>query len=307
MLLQPFQNTPNFRTLSRMVQALLTVVFFGMVPLPGTGSAFAVSPLDVAVGSPSPIASLLSPFLEENANFSASGIVVMDLESGQVLFDEHADEQFPMASLTKLMTALLTSEKNMDFNTWVEIPTDLPPLESKRVLPSGEHFRLGDVLTALLVHSSNEAAVTLARTIAGSDNAFVEQMNTRAKELGLTHTSFSDAIGFDSPSQHSSAKDLAWLATYVLRRPELRKRLSLPSASIQSREGTVVALDQTHQLLTGNGPVIAGKTGTTVGAGQCLLSIVEQDSRDLVVVLLGSRNRYRDMQSLLSLLQKLPE
>lgn len=287
-----------------MFQALLSVVFFGMVSLPGTGTNLAIEPMSVQVGSLSPIAALLAPLLAQSAEISASGVVVMDIESGQTLYERNADETRPIASLTKLMTALVVLEEG-DLNEWVQIPKDLPSLEAKKVLVAGQHFRMGDVLTASLVHSSNEAAIALARHISGSEEAFVLRMNERAKELGLVKTSFENPIGFDAPDQKSSPRDVAWLASYVLRKEEIRSRMSLPSASIQSREGTQVTLLQTHALLTGQGPVVAGKTGTTDAAGECLLSVIREGDRDLLVVLLGSSKRYNDMRLLLAALREL--
>jgi D-alanyl-D-alanine carboxypeptidase (penicillin-binding protein 5/6) len=130
-------------------------------------------------------------------------------------------------------------------------------------------------------------------------------MNERAKSLGLTGTSFANATGFDSTEQFSTARDVANLATFALHIPELRARLSLSNAAVTSREGTRIVLEQTHQLLKTDTPVIAGKTGTTDAAGQCLMSVVREKDRDYLVVLLASRERYRDMQILLSVLASL--
>ena len=288
-----------------MLNAVLSLVFFGVVPLAGNAPVADVQPLDVSVASPSTFVALLAPLLEQQRALSASGVVIIDLQSGQTLYTHHANLVRPMASLTKLMTALIIAE-NHDLSEWVRVPSPLPPLErSTIVLRAGEQYRVGEVLDALLVHSANEAAVSLAVFHSGSEEKFVEEMNARAKDLGLTNTSFANSMGFDHPAQYSTPQEIAWLATYVLRRPELRERMSKPSAFITSKQGSSVTVTQTHQLLTGSSNVIAGKTGTTDAAGQCLLSIVQEGSREYLVVLLASKDRYRDMRTVLAVLRQL--
>lgn len=230
---------------------------------------------------------------------SASGVLVADLQSAQPLLSRNAEQSLPMASLTKLMTALVIVEKH-DLNEKVVILDDIAQTPGSTVeLPVGETFSVGDLLSALLVASANDAAMALAQYHSGSEATFVQEMNDRAKSLGLQRTSFANAAGFDDPQQRSSAQDIAWLAMSVLRRPELRERLSLPQATISSDSGTIIALQNTHQLLQPDSPVFAGKTGTTPAAKQCLLSIFKNNGREYVAVLLHSDNRYGDMRSIL--------
>lgn len=288
-----------------MLNAVLSVVLFGIVPMSGGAPVADVRPLDVSVAAPSPFASLLAPLLADEARLSASGVVIIDLESGQTLYEHNAQIVRPMASLTKLMTALIIAEHH-DLTEWVTVPSKLPPLEgSTIVLKPGEHYRVGDVLDALLVHSANEAAFALAAFHSGNNEAFVMEMNARAHDLGLQQTSFQNPAGFDHPDQHSTPQDLAWLATFVLHRPEIRERMSKRTAVIHSREGSVATLTQTHQLLNGSTNVVAGKTGTTDGAGQCLLSVVKEGDHELLVILLASQKRYQDMKIVLAVLGQL--
>jgi D-alanyl-D-alanine carboxypeptidase (penicillin-binding protein 5/6) len=202
------------------------------------------------------------------------------------------------------MTALLIVEHHR-MREWVKVPLDIKDPESSLAhLPAGEVFTVGDLLTALLVNSSNEAAVTLARFQSGSVPAFVALMNQRAATLGLRHTSFDNPVGLDAPLQRSTPQDLAWLASFVWRFPRIRERMGEQAAIIHSRGGKTVSLIHTNLLVrTDPSEVIAGKTGTTDDAGQCLLSIVQKGGHQYVAILLHSSNRYRDMSKLLSAME----
>lgn len=292
-----------------MVPAILSVLLFGMLPgggmLPAGGIAAARDGVLSRLSIAPPVPLIRErPELARLTGITASGILVLDLRSGQAVYARGANERRPIASLTKLMTALVVAERH-DLREWVTVPADVTGEGHVVRLPPGERFTVGDLLKALLVDSANDAADTLARFHAGSTEEFVAEMNVRARELGLRDTSFANPMGFDDPDQWSTARDLGWLTSYVLRRPELRSRLSLRSGVIASREGTELAIAQTHMLLHESTPVVAGKTGTTIAAGECLDSIVKLGSREYVVVILGSRDRYADMRLVLSVLASL--
>ncbi len=129
-------------------------------------------------------------------------------------------------------------------------------------------------------------------------------MNERAAELGLKDTTYVNPSGLDAPVQRSSPRDVAWLAMFVMRREPIAERLSTPSREITSMNGKTITLIHTHQLVRDSDPsaVVAGKTGTTDAAGQCLLSIVEAGGRRYITVLLHSKDRYADMRAVLSML-----
>lgn len=285
-----------------MLRSVLSVLLMGMVPLFSGGATTQIGLQSLPISAPSSVTAALQNGLAKKT-LSASGIVIMDLGSGQQLYSKGGQTPRPLASLTKLMTALIIVETH-PLDEWVKVPKDVEGVEDAKFVKTGEEYRVGDLLTALLVNSANDAAVALAVHHSGSVHAFATEMNIRAHLLGLTHTSFRNPIGFDDPDQYSSPQDIAWLATFVLRNPEIRKRMSMASATIASKDGRELALTQTHALLSGSGlsPVIAGKTGTTDEAGQCLLSIVKEGEREYVVVLLGSQDRYKDMRAVLSVL-----
>ncbi len=285
-----------------MFGSVLSVLLMGMVPAWGTQANVRALSGDIRVSPPAITDRMFSAdFL---AGLSASGVIVTDLESGQMLLGRDADTARPMASLTKLMTALLIVENHAP-EELVTVPSDIADTEGNVVyLSPGERFSVGDLLSALLITSANDAAVTLARFHSGSTDAFVREMNRRARELGLTHTSYQNPAGLDAPSQRSSPRDLAWLATFVLTKPPIADRMSLSFARITGSRGSVLTLTHTHALLVDNPAILAGKTGTTDEAGQCLLSIVEAGDRRYVTVLLHSQDRYKDVRQILASLPR---
>jgi D-alanyl-D-alanine carboxypeptidase (penicillin-binding protein 5/6) len=282
---------------------ILSVLLFGVVPVWGLKPPTEATWLLPTVAQP----------IEESQGadaidraVGASGAVVLDLDSGQTMFARSVAAPRPMASLTKLMTALIIAE-NHAMDEKVVVPRAAADVGGNEAhLPHGETFTVGDLLSATLVTSANDAATTLALYHAGSQDAFVEAMNIRARELGLQHTAYANPTGLDAPGQQSSPQDLAWLTMFVLRNPEISKRMGVRGTSITSAEGTKLYLTHTHALLHADTGVVAGKTGTTDGAGQCLLSIVRVGARRLLVVLLHSADRYRDMRTMLDILNPSP-
>ncbi|MDA1209373.1 MAG: serine hydrolase [bacterium] len=235
-------------------------------------------------------------------HMSASGVIILDAQSGQQVYARQATVRRPMASLTKLMTALLIVE-NHDLDELVVITKEAESVEgNKAYLKPGESFTVGDLLSALLIASANDAAEALAVYHSGSVPEFVAEMNTRAKTLGLPATSFMNPAGLDHPRQWSTPQDIAWLTTFAMRYDEISKRMSKRGAYILSKEGTRVDLAHTHWLMHQNTSVTAGKTGTTDAAGQCLVSFVEEEGHSYIVVLMNSQQRYKDMNAILDVL-----
>lgn len=274
-----------------MSSPLFSILLMGILPVwggPGEGQRTIDA---VRVAPPLPVVA------DMPEGISASGLLIVDLHSGQRLLAQQAEVPLPMASLTKIMTALLIVEHH-DLAEWVTIPPQIEGIQGEIAhLPPGHQFTVGDLLTALLVGSANDAAVTLALHHSGSIGAFVGKMNERAKELGLRQTSYQNPVGFDAEGQWSSPQDLAWLTMFALRHEDIRRRMGLRGAILRSRTGEQRTVTHTHALLHAESGVIGGKTGTTPRAKQCLLSIVRgRDDREYLVILLHSANRYGDMR-----------
>jgi D-alanyl-D-alanine carboxypeptidase (penicillin-binding protein 5/6) len=287
-----------------MVEPVLSLLLMGLIPVLGTGEMQGgVVPAGIAVAAPAAAEQDNIPFSRLSGTLTASGILVVDLDSAQTLYESGAERPRPMASLTKLMTALLIAE-NHDLREEVAIPPGVDTLEgSKAKLEPGDRYAVGDLLTALLVQSANDAAVSLAIYHSGSVEAFVAEMNARAASLGLKNTTYDNPIGLDAPLQRSTPRDLAWLTMYVMRIPAIAQRMGTTASVIRSASGTVVTLYHTHEMLHSPASIIAGKTGTTDDAGQCLLSVVETGGRRYGVVFLRSSDRYADMRRMLAILQ----
>ncbi len=283
------------------LHVLLSVFLMGLVPAAPSPAAAPVALEDLPLAPPALVENVF-PSRKLAQSLSASGAFILDLQTGQELFARNADRARPVGSLTKIMTAVVIAESH-SMDEVVEVPAGIGKTEgSVADLPPGGHFTVGDLLSALLIASANDAADTLAVFHSGSEEAFVTVMNERAAMLGLKNTEFANASGLDSPDEGSTPRDMAWLAAYALRNPEIRARMATAESSIRSVEGKTLSLAHTHVLLHQDGPIIAGKTGTTAAARQCLLSLVTEHGREYLVVLLGSNERYTDMRTVLRIL-----
>jgi D-alanyl-D-alanine carboxypeptidase len=233
---------------------------------------------------------------------SAKAVLVIETHSNEALYSQNVWEPLPIASLTKLMTALIVKERaNLD-----QIVTVGPIIRrvggSKMGLKEGENISIHNLLKGLLITSGNDAAMVLSEAVAGSPEAFVEIMNERKISLGLEHTQFSDPAGVQDTNV-SSAFEIAHLAKHVFKDPLLQSIMRQKEAVITSADGKQThLLSNTNRLLgTDIGErIIAAKTGTTPLAGQCLISFIGNESdRTTMTVLLGSNNRYEEMKTLL--------
>ena len=228
------------------------------------------------------------------SHLSASGMLLIDLTSGEELLSRNADQRHPMASLTKIMTALLILEHH-DLTDILPIPPSAEQIHGSTLgVKAGEHFTVADLLRGMLIPSANDVAYALAIDDARTAAAFVQQMNLRARTLGLKNTHFVNPAGLDSDQQYSSARDLGWLTMAALKNPEFRAIVKTKAAKINSIEGKEFDLRNTNELLQDNDNVFGVKTGTTNAAGECLIVLFEEEGRPYLLVLLGSRDRYTD-------------
>lgn len=225
---------------------------------------------------------------------SAPAALLADSDTNQVLATLDANQPRAVASTTKIMTALLALERANPMDQVVVSPTALVG-GSTMGLTAGEVVTVEDLLWGLLLNSGNDAAVALAEHVAGSEAAFVQLMNQRAAELGMTNTRFANPHGLDEPDHYSSAYDL-WLVTQeALKYSLFREMVATPSYVAAGHP-----LFTTNELLSLVPGADGVKTGTTLEAGQCLVGSVSQDGHRSVVVVLGSQDRYGDAQSLLA-------
>jgi D-alanyl-D-alanine carboxypeptidase (penicillin-binding protein 5/6) len=213
---------------------------------------------------------------------TAQAAIVVDGVDGTVMFAKRPDAERAMASTTKLMTALLSLEEARPAEVFTAPGYDAMPAESRINLRAGERMTVHDLLEALLLESANDAAVDLAENIAGSREAFVEQMNERADELGLDHTSYANPIGLDDPGNYSSARDLATLARTLLRKRRFARIVDSPEATLES--GSHERVVQNRNDLVAAYPWVNGvKTGYTSNAGNVLVGSAARGPRARVI------------------------
>ena len=234
----------------------------------------------------------------------AASSVVFDLESGTVLASHQPSAVRPVASLTKLLTAI-TALQNSSLDDAVTVSPRAVASGRRGAdmnLAVGERIRIRDLLAGLLIPSANDAAVALAEHVSGSEEAFARAMEETARALGLSRTRAENATGFDSITHFSSAYDVALLLSAAWRDPALGLLLRAESQDVASVGGdTVHHLRTTNRLLGIRTDILGGKTGRTEEAGENLAVVAESpDGHPVVAVVLGSPDRFSDMENLLN-------
>ncbi|MDE3084334.1 MAG: D-alanyl-D-alanine carboxypeptidase, partial [Verrucomicrobiota bacterium] len=226
------------------------------------------------------------------------GAIVMDAASGQVLFEDHADKVGPPASVTKLMTFLLVQEHiargAMTLQTPVTVTREDARIGGTQVwLKEGEVFPVEELLYALMIQSANDAANALAHAVAGSRTAFVAQMNARARELGMTHTTFHSPHGLPpargQQADLTSPRDLALLARYLLLHTDILRYTSVRTRTFGAGVRAKPVMMNNHNHLLGHINGCDGlKTGYTAGAGFCLAATAQRGPHRIIAVIMGS-------------------
>jgi len=217
---------------------------------------------------------------------SASAAIVVDARTGDVLLSKRADLRRPIASTTKLMTALLTLESGKLHRSFTAPAYHALPIESKIDLRRGERMKVRDLLTALLLESANDGAVDLAVGVSGSRERFVAKMNARARQLRLRHTHYANPIGLDAPGNYSSARDLAALARKLMTNRTFAAIANRSRATLRS--GDHARTIRNRNLLVGRYRFVDGvKTGHTATAHYVLVGAAHGHGGKIISVVLG--------------------
>ena len=231
--------------------------------------------------------------------------VLIDEDSGTVLYEKNADERRPVASITKVMTLLLTFEALQagKIALWDIVPVSEHAYHmggSQIWLEPGEQLTLQEMLKAICISSANDAAVAVAEFVAGSESAFVDTMNARAAALGMTATHFANACGLDEEGHLSSARDVAVMSReMLLHHPEVREYCTV---WMETLRGGRTQLVNTNKLLKSYPGITGLKTGTTGKAGVCITASAERDGLRLIAVVLGAssgKERFEAAKTLL--------
>lgn len=228
----------------------------------------------------------------------ASCALVLDPGTGRAVFADDADTPRQPASTTKLMTALIASERlNPEGLLSVSARAASMP-RTKADLRAGASYRVRDLLGALLVGSSNDAAVVLAEGVAGSESRFAALMTARAQEIGCRDTRFANASGLTHPVQRTTCRDLLTIYAEVRRSPRLMAVLKSPSFAIRHPSGGRTVMHNHNKLLGDYESAPIGKTGYTRAARHCFAGSFVRDGREYYVACMGSPRLWDDLRAL---------
>lgn len=222
----------------------------------------------------------------------SAAAIIMDAETGDVLWEKNADEKRAMASTTKMMTAILTLERE-SLEATVTIGDDI--LSANRYgikLSVGEQMRVESLLYALMLSSANDSAVALAGHVGGSQERFAELMNKKAFRIGAYNTHYTNPHGLDDPKHYSTARDLALIARYGMNNKKFASIVATKKWELNRVDKKKPYIVENRNKLLWTYPLATGiKTGQTSRAGNCLVSAAETDTVSIISVILGAKSQ----------------
>jgi len=233
-------------------------------------------------------------------NISSDCAVLMEQISGRVLQEKCPDKQLHIASITKILTALVAIE-NGDLEQWVEIDYNVVrQVGSSLYLAQGDQVKLIDLLYGLMLRSGNDSAMAIAQAVGGDEEGFVKMMNDRVREIGLTDSVFQNPSGLDETTFNlSTAYDMAQIMRHAMMNPVFREIAGTTSHRATTKNGRTYAWRNKHRLVTGDYEyAIAGKTGFTKRARRTLVTSARKDNLELIVVTLRAGDDWNDHRNL---------
>lgn len=233
----------------------------------------------------------------------SKNILIYDATADDVLYDERAEEETEIASLTKIMTTILAIEKidNLEEKVTIteEMLKDIPWDASVAGLKVGETLSYQDLLYASMLPSGADATHTLAFSLSGSVDAFVREMNDKAKELGMEHTNYVNVTGYDIDNHYSSAEDVLTLLKYALKNDTFKKVYETKSYKMPNGKefkSTIAKYNESMGLDISN--IKGSKTGYTDNAGLCIAATFEANGHEMILITLGAEYVYNDYYNL---------
>lgn len=227
--------------------------------------------------------------------FDCRGAILMEAATGQVLYEQNADEAMPPASVTKIMTLLLVMEAieagSLKWDDSVTASTRASSMGGSQIfLKEGEQMPVRDLVKSVVIASANDAALALAEAVSGSEEAFVRNMNQRAAELGMKNTVFENTNGLDDTAKNhvTSARDIAIMSRELIRHKEI---LTFSSTWMDTVRNGAFGLTNTNRLVRFYRGCNGLKTGSTAKAGFCVSATAERDGMTLICVIMGAANR----------------
>ena len=246
----------------------------------------------------------------ESADLSvdAKSAILIDYDSGEVLFEQNPDEKVQVASIVKLMTILLTFEEieagNLSLDEMLTTTENASSMGGSQVfIDPFVDYSVEDMLKSVIVASANDASVALAEKISGTEEAFVKKMNQRAKELGLNDTVYVNASGLPEPGQYSTARDVAKLTKELLKVKDYFNYSTIWMDKLTHPSGRETEVVNTNKLIRYFKGCDGGKTGSTDEAGYCLTATAERGGMRLIAVVLGAKDatlRFNETSKLLT-------
>ncbi len=235
---------------------------------------------------------LFKPINALGLSVSCRSCILIDNESGRILYEKDANNPRLIASITKIMTAIIAIESNKLDETVTVGEEVLKMYGSNIYIEVGEQLKLKDLVYGLMLRSGNDAAVVIATYIAGSEENFVSLMNKKAKEIGMNNTVFNNSHGLDEETENkSTAYDMALLSQYAINNPTYMKIASTKKYTAKSNKKTYL-WNNRNELLFNYEYLTSGKTGYTPKAGKTLVTTASKDNLNLTAVALNDGNHY---------------
>ena len=240
----------------------------------------------------------LNVFCKEDTFDTAKSSIVMDLDSGRVLYENNADEERLIASITKIMTCIIAIEQG-DLDSDVEAGEEILKMYGTSIyLELNEKMKLIDLLYGLMLRSGNDASVVIAKEVAGTEEEFVKMMNEKAKEIGMTNTTFSNPHGLDEETKnYSTARDMAILSRYAYKNKTYRKIIGTEEYRVKTDNKSYLWYNR-MKLLGDYKYCTGGKNGYTPSAGKTLVTTHKKGNLKITVVTLYDNDEYNNHERL---------
>ncbi|HKY73712.1 MAG TPA: D-alanyl-D-alanine carboxypeptidase family protein [Patescibacteria group bacterium] len=236
----------------------------------------------------------------QRPQLTAKGAIVIDQESGAILYAKNPDTQLYPASLTKLMTALVALD-SYPLDAVLEITEESDAIGNTIHLQRGERISVQNLLKGLLIASGNDAAFALARSYPAGYDGFVQKMNEKARQLHMNNTTYRNVSGVEQEGHLTTVRDMATLTKEALKHPFVSQTVATQKLIISDVDGRFTHELETTNKLLGVVPGVEGvKTGWTTEAGECLITKTMRNGHSVITVVLGSEDRFGESAQLIS-------
>lgn len=229
---------------------------------------------------------------EEDIAPNAKSAILIEASTGKVLYEKNIDEKYAPASMTKMMSLLLIMEnidnRNLRMDEVIKVSKNASSMGGSQIfLQENEEMTVEDLLKGITIGSANDATVALAERIGGTESAFVELMNKKAKELGLKNTNFKNPTGLDEANHYSSSRDMSIIARELVKHSKILEFSSIYETYLRTDTDNKFWLVNTNKLVRFYPGVDGLKTGYTEEAGYCLTATINKDNMRLIAVVMG--------------------